>query len=87
VSKVTDSNGKTGYVERKLEMVDCGLENFNHTDKEDMKVKEVNTQYSCLKNKSEMGVGGTFRSKKFEYIQILLNTCNNKTSGGIVCKS
>ena len=70
---------------RDLEMVRCGLDNFNHTDKEEMILKGIEN-YQCIKNKSEFFIGGTFLADTFELLAVAVKNCRNSSDSNVTCK-
>jgi hypothetical protein len=61
-----ETTGVDDYVTdlEELETITCGTENFNYSDSSEIIRKGIN-EYFCLKNKSEMVVGGTYFTSIF----------------------
>ncbi len=55
-------------------MVACGSDYFNYTNFEEVQYKGVD-KFLCIKNKSELLIGGTFYSKDFYLMQIKVIPC------------
>eukprot|EP00347_Sterkiella_histriomuscorum_P013918 403362858 len=71
---------------KQLELVVCGIDNFNYENKDEIKFKQLDT-YTCMKDKSQLTIGGTFQSVLFTRLRIFLVPCQNSTASSIVCKS
>lgn len=69
-----------------LELVPCGLDNFNYTDKEEIVFKDVDT-FKCLKDKSKLRLRSTFAAKHFNMLDIRLYACVNSTDKNFTCKT
>eukprot|EP00347_Sterkiella_histriomuscorum_P010692 403375291 len=77
---------------KQLDLLLCGFDNYNYPNKEEMKFKEVDT-YQCIKDKSQMIIGGTFQSTVFQYLRVFLVPCQNSSAAvysdgtKLTCKS
>jgi hypothetical protein len=58
--------GEELYITKQVELetVQCGLDNFNYSDTSEILMKGI-TNYTCIKNKSDMIIGGTFFTNFF----------------------
>lgn len=72
--------------DRELELVTCGYNNLNYTNLDDLSHRDDPT-YLCLKNKTELYMGGSFYSDYFELLVIRILRCTNSSSSNITCAS
>lgn len=68
-----------------LELEHCGL-GFNYPDKDELKFKGID-KYQCLKNKTNLAIGGTFLSNVYQYISISVFPCMNSSKSNVTCAS
>ena len=71
---------------RELETVECGTTNLNYSDPDEILRKGFDS-YACLKNKSEMQLGGTFFDDIYSLMNIRIFACVNSSDNNITCAS
>ena len=68
----------------KLELVKCGTEYFNYSNKAEILSKGINN-YLCIKNKTWMSTGGVFTTNIYQYLVVTMVPCLNNTNSDITC--
>ena len=69
-----------------MDLVPCGTDNYNYTNKEEIVLKGVDTSY-CLKDKSYLKMRSIISAKNFNMLDIRLNACVNSTANNNSCAS
>ena len=67
-------------------MIICGIDSFDYPDLDEVKFKKIPT-YFCVKNKTDLAIGGTFLSNFYQYLSVTLIPCINSTNSNITCRS
>jgi hypothetical protein len=80
------TNGTWARYDTYLEHILCNTTNLNYTDVDEIVLKGVD-KMRCIKNKTELALGGTFSAAEMRTYLFSFEICVNSSSNNFSCAS
>ncbi len=82
----TDASGSKVFESRNVDLIICNTTNLNYSNTDEILIKGVDSML-CVKNKSELALGGLWTAAKYLSFSVTFKICENSTANNHSCSS